>query len=68
LALVGSEIVALNGIDIAVLARVQSTAIAVNNLFLLVGVCSSRFKDRCNWGARGFIVASWNGNWEAKFA
>ena len=38
-----------NGIDVAVLARVHRSAIAVNNLFLLVGICGSRFQDGCNW-------------------
>jgi hypothetical protein len=36
--------VSLNGIAIAVPARMQSTAIAVSNVFIFMVVCSGRFR------------------------
>ena len=46
------------GIAIAVLARMQSTAIGVSNLFILLGICSGRFRTGVIGGARGFIMVS----------
>ena len=36
----------------------QSTAIGVSNLFILLGICSGRFRTGVIGGARGFIMVS----------